>query len=179
MATPFPALDILSAMITPPVLISACGTLILSTSQRLGRVLDRVHRWSDELNSATGSPDSRPIDSERLQLVFTQLEDTARRARLLQWGLTAFYLAVGLFVADIVVIGVVAVAGVIVSWPAIGLGLVGSGLLLFGCLVLIAEARLALTTTYREMRFIQRLREQRMPNELRPRSRRRFRLPGR
>src|SRR3954463_12789440 len=118
MATPFPALDILSAMITPAVLISACGTLILSTSQRLGRVLDRVHRWSDELTTSTGSPASRPLDSERLQLVFTQLEDTARRARLLQWALTTYYLAVGLFVADIVVIGVVAVLGASISWPA-------------------------------------------------------------
>jgi hypothetical protein len=179
MATPFPALDILSAMITPAVLISASGTLILSTSNRLGRVLDRVHRWSDELNSATGSPESSPVDSERLQLVFTQLGDTARRARLLQWALTAFYLAVGLFVADIVFIGVVAASGAIISWPAVTLGLVGSGLLFFGCIVLIAEARLALTTTYREMKFIQRVGEQRMPKELRPRSRQRFRLPGR
>jgi hypothetical protein len=179
MAAIFPALDVLSAMITPAVLISACGTLILSTSQRLGRVLDRVHRWSDELNSTTGTPASRPVDSERLQLVFTQVGDTARRARLLQWALTAFYLAVGLFVADIVVIGVVAVAGVIVSWPAIALGLVGSGLLLFGCIVLIAEARVALATTYREMRFIQRLGEQRVPQELRSHAHRRFHLPGR
>ena len=34
-----PSLAVLSAMITPAVLISACGTLILSTSQRLGRVV--------------------------------------------------------------------------------------------------------------------------------------------
>jgi hypothetical protein len=177
MATPLPALDVLSAMITPAVLISACGTLILSTSNRLGRVVDRVHRWSDELNSATAA--GGPVDPERLRLVFTQLEDTTRRARLLQWALTAYYLAVGLFVADIVVIGVVAVSGAIISWPAVALGLIGSGLLFFGCIVLIAEARLALTTTYREMKYIQHVGEQRMPKELRPRSRRRFRLPGR
>jgi hypothetical protein len=164
-------------MITPAVLISACGTLILSTSQRLGRVLDRVHRWSDELNSATAGGGA--VDSERLLLVFSQVEDTTRRARLLQWALTAYYLAVGLFVADIVVIGVVAVSGALISWPAVTLGLIGAGLLFFGCIVLIAEARLALTTTYREMKYIQRLGEQRMPKELRPRSRQRFRLPGR
>src|SRR3954464_10128467 len=177
MATPFPALDVLSAMITPAVLISACGTLILSTSNRLGRVIDRVHRWSDELNASTAAGSA--IDSDRLRLVFTQLGDTTRRARLLQWALTAFYLAVGLFVADIVVIGVVAVSGAAIAWPAVGLGLAGSALLFFGCIVLIAEARLALTTTYRETAYIQRVGEQRMPKDLRPRSRRRFRLPGR
>ena len=34
---------ILTSMITPAVLISACGTLIFSTSARLGRIFDRVN----------------------------------------------------------------------------------------------------------------------------------------
>lgn len=34
-------------MITPAVLISACAALILSTSTRLGRVVDRVRALSD------------------------------------------------------------------------------------------------------------------------------------
>ena len=38
------ALAILSAMITPAVLISACGQLIISTSARLGRVIDRTRK---------------------------------------------------------------------------------------------------------------------------------------
>ena len=33
---------VLSAMITPAVLISAAGTLVLSTSNRLSRVVDRI-----------------------------------------------------------------------------------------------------------------------------------------
>ena len=36
------ALSVLSAMITPAVLISACGSLILVTSTRLMRAVDRV-----------------------------------------------------------------------------------------------------------------------------------------
>jgi hypothetical protein len=39
--------SVLSAMITPAVLISACGALILSTSVRLGRVVDRVRALAD------------------------------------------------------------------------------------------------------------------------------------
>ena len=34
--------EILGAMITPAVLISACGVLVLSTSNRVGRTVDRV-----------------------------------------------------------------------------------------------------------------------------------------
>jgi hypothetical protein len=43
------ALAVLTAMITPAVLISACGTMLLSTSTRLGRVVDRVRSLSDRL----------------------------------------------------------------------------------------------------------------------------------
>ena len=35
------ATAILTATITPAVLISACGSMILSTSSRLGRVVDQ------------------------------------------------------------------------------------------------------------------------------------------
>jgi hypothetical protein len=38
--------SVLSAMITPAVLISACGALIFSTSTRLARVVDRVRELS-------------------------------------------------------------------------------------------------------------------------------------
>ncbi|MBW4605240.1 MAG: DUF2721 domain-containing protein [Calothrix sp. FI2-JRJ7] len=39
-------LAILSAMIAPAVLISACGSLIIATSQRLNRTIDRVRNIS-------------------------------------------------------------------------------------------------------------------------------------
>jgi Protein of unknown function (DUF2721) len=42
------ALAILSAMITPAVLILACGSLTLATSQRLGRVIERTRRISNQ-----------------------------------------------------------------------------------------------------------------------------------
>ena len=35
-------IEFLTAMITPALLISATGSLVLSTSTRLGRVVDRV-----------------------------------------------------------------------------------------------------------------------------------------
>ena len=47
------SLAVLTAMITPAVLISASGTMILSTSTRLGRVVDRVRSLSDRLRRLT------------------------------------------------------------------------------------------------------------------------------
>ena len=42
---------ILTSMITPAVLISACGTLIFSTSARLGRIFDRVTVMKSEVEA--------------------------------------------------------------------------------------------------------------------------------
>ena len=39
--------DVLGAMITPAVLISACGTLVMSTSNRLSRVVERARSLSE------------------------------------------------------------------------------------------------------------------------------------
>ncbi len=41
-------------MITPAVLIYACGAMILSTSTRRGRVVDRVRSLSDRLEELAG-----------------------------------------------------------------------------------------------------------------------------
>ena len=45
-----PSTSVLTAMITPAVLISGAGTLIMSTSTRLGRSTDRVRTLTDDLN---------------------------------------------------------------------------------------------------------------------------------
>jgi hypothetical protein len=123
-----PSLTVLSAMITPPVLIS-CGTLILSTSQRLGRVIERVQKWSDRLATAVAAPTDGAPTHDEIALMFAQLEDSTRRVRLLQLGLTTFYLAVGVFVADMVVIGIMSITAFSAVWPTVGLGLLGAILL--------------------------------------------------
>jgi hypothetical protein len=57
------SLAVLTAMITPAVLISASGTMILSTSTRLGRVVDRVRSLSDRLRELANKDVS--IDSSK------------------------------------------------------------------------------------------------------------------
>jgi len=77
-------------MITPAVLISACGSMILSTSSRLGRVVDRVRALSDKLEElARGRADET---KERQAVIFAQLDKLTSRARILQRSMVAFYL---------------------------------------------------------------------------------------
>jgi hypothetical protein len=103
--------------------------------------------------------------------MFAQLEDSTRRVRLLQLGLTTFYLAVGVFVADMVVIGFMAITAHAEIWPTVGLGLLGAILLFLGCMVLIAESRIAMATTFREMEFVRERGAQRVPSDVRRRRR--------
>src|SRR6266446_9355508 len=102
------SLAVLTAMITPAVLISASGTMILSTSSRLGRVVDRVRSLSDRLPELSRGDLEIDFLEERRAMLFDQLDKLTSRSRLLQRALTTFYLAVGVFVATSVAIGVVA-----------------------------------------------------------------------
>ena len=107
--TPQSALAVLTAMITPAVLISACGALIFSTSSRLGRVIDRVRVLSDRFQELAAHPEKDEMFEERRSLIFTQLDRQTSRARLIQRAMTAFYTALGVFVAMTVSIALISV----------------------------------------------------------------------
>lgn len=148
---------VLTAMITPAVLISACSGMILSTSSRLGRVVDRVRSLSDKLEALALQRGDET--KERQTVIFAQLDKLTSRARILQRSMVAFYLATGMFVATSVAIGVVAV---IPSTPHYNLvpvivGLLGACFLFYGSILLIFEARLALSTIHAEMDYTWRL----------------------
>jgi hypothetical protein len=148
------ALAVLSAMITPAILISACGTLVLSTSNRLGRVVDRVRDLADKFEPPSGDRLSKQQAAERPMFI-DQIDLFTNRARLLQRVLTSLYLAIGFFVLTTVDIGIAATAGAHrFSLVAIILGLIGSSFLCYGSVLLILEARLAFATTKREMDFL-------------------------
>ena len=151
-SAPSAALAVLSAMITPAVLISACGTLVLSTSTRLARVIDRVRQMSDKVQDLEDHPDRVRNSAERRALLRRSLSTLARRGRLLQFSLTLFYLGVAIFVATSVAIGIVAAGWTHMVWVPVALALVGALMLLGGSMVLIAESRIALVSTLAEMR---------------------------
>lgn len=153
------ALAVLTAMITPAVLISACGALILSTSTRLGRVVDRVRSLIDRFEEMSRRAEEAQLYEERRTLIFDQLDRLTTRARLLQRAMTVFYLSLGAFVLTSVAIGLLSAAtgAAGYAWLAVALGLLGSSGLFYGSVLLIFEARLALSTINAEMDFIWKL----------------------
>jgi Protein of unknown function (DUF2721) len=143
--------SVLSAMFTPAVLISACGALIFSTSTRLARIVDRVReliRVVEEFSKDENVdfPEERRVEVDR------QIAIHARRGQLIQRSLTGFYISLSLFVATTVAIGFVAVFNR-AAWAPNALGIVGTVVLFYGCVMLIAETRLALRSVKSEMEF--------------------------
>jgi len=133
-------------MFTPAVLISACGTLIFSTSTRLARVVDRMRELSRVIeqfsrDEVADFPEERHIEVDR------QIAIHARRVQLVQRSLTSFYVSLSLLVAATVAVFSRA------AWLPNTLGIVGTVFLFYGCVMLIAETRLALRSVKSEMEF--------------------------
>lgn len=151
---PQQALAVLTAMITPAVLISACGALIFSTSTRLGRVIDRTRALSERFQELAAHPEKDEMFEERRQLIFTQLDRQTSRARLIQRAMAAYYTALGTFVASTVAIAIFSAAARNFTWIAVLLGVIGTLYMLYGSVLLIVESRMALSAIMTEMDFV-------------------------
>lgn len=151
---PANAIAVLTAMITPAVLISACGALIFSTATRLGRVIDRVRFLSSRFEELAKHPEADDMAADRLPLLHQQLERQTIRARLIQRSLVAFYTALGVFVATSVAIAVLNAVARDYMWTAVALGLLGSMFMLYGSMLLIVESRMALAAITSEIEFL-------------------------
>ena len=139
--------QVLSAMITPSVLISAAGLLVLSTSNRLSRVVDRVRVVARSVEGVKQAPASKKI-------FLDQLMRLSRRAVLLRSALTSLYIAITLFVSTSILLGVLSVFRWEHDWLPTITALVGSCALLYGSVLLISEARHAIASTLQELHEI-------------------------
>jgi len=144
-------------MITPAVLISACGTLIFSTATRMARVVDRVRSLSRQLEQLYAGTET-DFPEERRAAAEWQLSLLARRGRIIQRSLAALYGALGFFVATTISIAVTPLAPRL-DWLPAALGIAGTPVLFYGCMMFMAETRLALRAVNLEMEFVERLRD--------------------
>jgi hypothetical protein len=144
--------EVLGAMITPAVLISAAGVLVLSTSNRVGRTVDRVRALTSEVQCLQISPESSASVSKR-KLLAEQLSQLSERAVLLRSAMTALYTAIGLLVGTSILVGIVALLQWRYSSLPLVLGFAAACALLYGSLLLVREARLAVRSTLHEVSF--------------------------
>lgn len=149
------SLGVLTAMLTPAVLIMVCGSLILGTSNRLTRLIDRTRKLFDQHKTALrkGEESIAELEQER-EMLRRLLPMMIKRVRFLQIALTSLYLALTFFVMTSVLIGIFKITGLNYPWIPLGIGMVGAGLLFHSTLMLLAESRVGLAVVYFEMNLI-------------------------
>jgi hypothetical protein len=147
-------IEFLTAMVTPTLLISATGSLVLSTSTRLGRVVDRVRELESRLSELIVAPDKDAISlyDQRIETIIFLLDKVTSRSRILQRAMGAFYYGLGFFILTSVSIAVVGLFG-IYRWMPIPIGIIGIFFLFYGSLLMLRETRMATITIKAEMDF--------------------------
>ena len=147
------SLSALSAMITPVVLILATGQLLLTTSQRLARSVERARKLSDQFEQLEHQ-DTGEQQEQKKVLIYQLLLRAAQRSRKLQHAMSLLYVALSVFVATSVAMGLLEALGYQIVWVPIILGLLGTGLMFYATILLIAETRLALGAVEKDMSYL-------------------------
>ncbi len=150
------ALNVLTAMITPALLLSATGTYILATTSRLGRVVDRMRLVSDRVE-ALSLNEQAGMRVERIEDYRAQMRRLRVRLGLLQNAVISLYSAALTFILCSVAIGVTAAISLKLYWLPVVLGLVGACMLLMASITLIREARHAVSDLELESAFLRKV----------------------
>ena len=160
-------IEFLTAMITPALLISATGSLVLSTSTRLGRVVDRVRELEKRLSELIMTEDKNgvPLYSKRLEVIVHLLDKVTSRSRILQRAMTAFYYGLGFFILTSLTIAVAGIFG-IYRWLPIPVGVIGIMFLFYGSVLMLRETAMARATIKAEMDFTWSLAKTIVPREI-------------
>jgi hypothetical protein len=146
-------LSVLSSMITPAVLILASGSLIMTTSQRLSRVIERVRKVSQEYLQIDKQSKEDGAENKR-KILFRLLEKSAKRCRLLTKAMTYLYVSLGCFVATSLSIAVVSITHWRFTWIPTAIGLTGAVFLFVSSAILVVESRLTFRVIADEMDFV-------------------------
>jgi hypothetical protein len=145
-------ITILSAMITPAVLILASGSLSLTTSQRLSRSIDRTRKITNEFRDISSG--RKVVSEDEKKMLIVQLFKAAKRAKLMQRAMTMLYIALCFFIATSLLIGIYDIMDWEHPWITVVIALTGAIVLLFAGIILIIESKLALSAVNNEMDFV-------------------------
>ena len=140
---------VLSLIVAPAILTNASSVLIMSTSNRLARGVDRARELSKQLEETTR------FDGIEAQRRIRELTASEKRVLLLLGALRSFYVALGAFSSSAIVslLGAVLVPVrldlliVLLEVAAVGAGLLAVSALVYGSALLLHETRIAVQVT--------------------------------
>ena len=135
----------LSAMITPALFMTANGSLIISTSNRMSRIVDRIRQLNLEADELCRGTSRLDFVDDRLEHVTVQLSRMTTRSDLIRLALTLLYLAMAMYVGTSLTMAVDALLGNNLVVVPTTLAIVGVSLMLAACVQLLGP----MTSRYR------------------------------
>jgi hypothetical protein len=151
----------LSAMITPAIFLTANGSLIISTSNRMSRVVDRIRVLNDLSDKICRGDSEIDYPQDRMAHIRDQLDRLVWRGDRIRFALVMLYLAFGGFVGTSLALALdVWTGNRLVALPSV-LAVLGVALMLGACVNLVREALEALQSNRMEIRFYRDLHERR------------------
>ena len=145
-------------MITPAIFMTATGSLIISTSNRMSRVVDRIRQLDEQGDMLSRGKSDLDYPAERIEFIAIQLDRLIRRSDRIREALTLLYLAMVLFVGTSLTTAFHVIIGNDVLLLPTALAIGGVSLLLLASVQLTREAHAALRGNRIEIDFYAKLR---------------------
>jgi hypothetical protein len=158
MALAVPSDSALTAMITPALFMTATGSLIISTSNRMSRIVDRIHQLNELTDNLSRGKADVDFSEQRLEHLDGQLGHLVKRSDRIRQALTMLYLAMALFVGTSLTTAIHVLLGNNVLALPTALAIFGVALLLLASVQLTREAHAALRGNRLEIKFYKNLR---------------------
>ncbi len=139
-----PNYSTLTAMITPALFMTATGSLIISTSNRMSRIVDRIRHLNEQGDSLSRGKSDLDFPAERLEHIALLLERHVKRSDRIREALTLLYLAMAFFVGTSLTTAIHVLIGSDVMALPTAMAIAGVTLLLLASVQLTREAHAAL-----------------------------------
>lgn len=164
MPVTLPDYSTLSAMITPALFMTATGSLIISTSNRMARIVDRIHELNMEGDALSRGKHDLDFPAERLDHVTEVLDHLIAHNDRIRQSLTLLYVALAMFVGTSLTTAFHVLFGSDVLAVPTAMAVCGVSLLLLASVQLAREAHAALRGNRVEINFYAELRRRRAGN---------------
>lgn len=160
--------DTVAAMLAPALFLTATGSLIISTANRMGRIIDRIRQLTAQSDTLGRGDSPQDFIPERRRHIMRELTLLQKRSRRMMVAVTMLYMAFGSFAATSMMIAIDTFTGNKLGMlPAI-CAIVGVALQLGACANLLAEARSALRSSNMQLEFLREIEQLRSTRTSQP-----------
>ncbi len=135
-----------TSIVTIAILISACGSLIISTSGRLIRVTDICRGLCEKAKTE--------INETELDQIFYQLEKIGPRIKILETALTLFYISISSFTFTTLFLSVDQILPKDLSALTLGTGILGVLIMPVASILLVTERQFTMKSIWQEIDYV-------------------------